>query len=150
MASHWYNEALRAIMAGELDLNAHDIRVALLMTNTTADTENGGKTTISGGSGFTTLDEFDGSGYVRKQLATEAVNKDDANDRAEFDADDVTWTALGAGTRSVAGILVYRHITNDADSIPIAWIEFASAKTPDGSNFTVEWDAEGILQIALA
>lgn len=149
MATHWYNEALRAIMAGELDLNAHDIRVALLMTNTTADTENDGKTTISGGTGFTTLDEFDGSGYVRKALANEAVNKDDANDRAEFDADDVTWTALGAGTRSIAGILVYRHVTTDADSVPIAWLEFATPKTPDGSDLTVQWNAEGLLQLAL-
>ena len=40
MASRIYNEALRAIAAGEIDLNAADIRARLLMTNTTADTDN--------------------------------------------------------------------------------------------------------------
>lgn len=147
MATRVYNELKRAALAAYLAGGA-DIRIALLMTNTTADTENDGKTTISGGTGFTTLDDFDGANYVRKALTTEAVNKDDGNDRAEFDADDVTWTALGAGTRSIQGILVYKHVTNDADSVPIAWLEFSSVKTPDGSDFTVQWDAEGILQLA--
>lgn len=141
MASHWFNEAARGVFAGEIDLNADDIRIALLSTNTTADTENDAITTVDG---ITTLDEFDGANYVRKALANEAVNKDDTNDRAEFDADDVTWTSLGAGTRSVAGILVYKHVTNDTDSIPIAWVEVSG--TPDGNDFTVQWNAEGILQ----
>ena len=145
MATHVFNEAKRAILAGEIDLNAHDIRIALLMTNTTADTENDGIVNVDD---FTTLDEFDGANYVRKALTTEAVNKDDANDRAEFDADDVTWTALGAGTRSIAGILVFKFVTADTDNVPIAWLEFSSVKTPDGSDFTVQWNAEGILQAA--
>ena len=145
MASQVYNEFKRASAAGEIDLNADDIRIALLMTNTTADTENDGKTFISD---FTTLDEFDGSGYVRKALANEAVNLDDPNDRAEFDADDVTFTALGAGTRSVQGVLLYKEGASDAARRIIAWLEFATVKTPDGSDFTVAWNAQGILQLA--
>lgn len=145
MATHVFNEAKRALLAGELDLNGHDIRAMLVMTNTTVDTENDGISTISQ---FTTLDEFNGSGYTRKALANEAVNKDDGNDRAEFDADDVTWTALGAGSRSVQGVLIYRHVTNDADSVPICFLEFATAKTPDGSDFVLQFDPEGILQAA--
>jgi len=144
MATKVYNEAVRAIMAGEIDLNADDIRIQLLMTNTTADTENDAVVTISN---FTTLDEFDGANYVVKALTSEAVNKDDANDRAEFDADDVVYTALGAGTRSIAGVLLYKHIDGtDANDKVIAWLEFATPKTPDGSDFTVVWNVEGILQ----
>lgn len=144
MASVIYNEFKRGSAAGEIDLNADDIRVALLMTNTTADTENDGVNFVAD---FTTLDEMDGANYVRKALANEAVNKDDANDRAEFDADDVTWTALGNGTRAVQGALVYKHVTNDADSIPIAFIEFAATQNPGGSDFTIQWDAEGLLNL---
>ncbi len=145
MASHLFNVAKRKILRGELAFHTADMRVALLSTNTTADTQNDGISFIAD---LTTLDEFDGAGYVRKALANEAVNLDDPNDRAEFDADNVTWSSLGAGTRSVQGLLLYVHVTNDADSIPVAWIEFASVKTPDGSDFTVNWDAEGILQAA--
>jgi hypothetical protein len=142
MASQVYNEAKRAIAAGEYDLNADDIRVRLEMTNTTADTQNDG---IVNFANFTTNDPSDGSGYVDKALATEAVNKDDANDRAEFDADDVTWTALGAGTRALAGAVIYKFVDGtNANDLPIAWVEFSA--TPDGSDFTISWNAEGILQ----
>lgn len=142
MASLIYNEFKRANAAAEIDLNADDIRAVLVMTNTTVDTDNDGITLMNG---FTTLDEMDGANYVRKALANEAVNKDDPNDRAEFDADNVVWSGLGNGTRQVQGVLIYKHVTNDTDSIPIAFIEFAASQDPGGSDFTVSWDAEGIL-----
>lgn len=143
MASQVYNEAKRGIAAGEIDLNADDMRIRLLMTNTTADTENDAIVNIAD---FTTLDTFDGANYVDKALASEAVNKDDANDRAEFDADDLTWTALGAGTRSIAGALLYKYVDGtDANDLVVAWIEFSA--TPDGNNFQLNWNAEGILQL---
>lgn len=143
MASQIYNEFKEELAKANIDLDGDDIRVALLMSNTTADTENDGMNFVDD---FTTLDECDGANYVRKALASEAVNKDDPNDRAEFDADDVTWSALGVGTRQTTGALIYKHVTNDTDSIPIAWVEFASAVTHDGTDFTIQWNTEGILQ----
>lgn len=147
MASFVYNEAKRAVAAGELDLNAHDMRVALLMTNTTADTQNDGIVTVGD---LSTLDEMDGTNYSSpgKALANEAVNKDDPNDRAEFDADDVTWTALGNGTRQIAGALLYKFVTNITSSLPVAWIEFSSSTNPGGADFTLQWNSEGILQFS--
>lgn len=145
MASVIYNEFKRANAAGEIDLNADDIRIQLVMTNTTCDTENDAVVNIAD---FTTLDEMDGTNYVVKALANEAVNKDDTNDRAEFDADDVTYTALGNGTRAVQGALVYKHVDGtDANDLVIAFIEFSSTQNPGGSDFTISWDAEGILQL---
>lgn len=150
MASQVYNEFKRASAAAEIDLDAagDDIRIALLMTNTTADTENAGILFVGGGNGFATLDDFDGANYpaIRKSLANQIVNKDDGSDRAEFDADDITYTALGVGTRAVAGALIYKFITDDDASIPIAWFQFTG--NPDGNDFTLQWDAEGILQLA--
>ena len=145
MASHWFNYAKQQLMNGGIDLDTDDIRAGLFMSNTTIDTENDGISTISG---FTTLDECDGAGYSRLALTGEAVNLDDANDRAEFDADDANFGAVSAATRDVIGALVYKHVTNDTDSIPIAWVEFATAKTMDGSNFTIQWNTEGILQLS--
>lgn len=145
MASQVYNEFKRASAAGEIDLNADDIRVALLMTTTTADTENSGITTVSG---FGTLGETAGANYVRKACATETVTKDDPNNRAEFTFDPITWTALGNGAADLQGMLVYKHVTNDTDSIPICWVEFSANQSPGGSDFTVTPDAEGILQLS--
>lgn len=135
MSSFVYNCAKAGFLNGSIDLDTHDIRAALVMANTTCDTDNDG---ISFVAGFTTLDEQDGSGYVRKALSNETVTKDDTNDRGAFSADNVTWTALGAGTRAVAGVLIYKHVTNDADSIPIMFLEFSA--TPDGNNFVLKWN----------
>ena len=145
MASQVYNAAKKGLLDGSIDLDTDDIRAILVMANTTGDTENDTKVYVGD---LTTLDEHDGANYVRKALANEAVNKDDANDRAEFSADDVTWSSLGAGTRNCVGLILYKHVTNDADSPLIAYVEFASPVTNDGSNFTVQWNAEGILQAA--
>lgn len=145
MASFVYTPAKTALLNGDLDLAAHDIRVLLVMTNTTADTDQD----LANPGDFGTLDEMDGANYVRKALASEAVNEDTANNRAEFDAADVTWTALGAGTRQIAGLVVFRFVTNDADHVNIAYIDTGGFPiTANGGDLTVQWNAEGILQAA--
>jgi hypothetical protein len=117
------------------------------MTNTTCDTENDGIATFAN---FTTIDKHDGANADNaKALANEAVNLDDTNDRAEFDADDTTWTALGNGTRAIQGALIYKYVDGtDTNDIPIAFIDFAVAQNPGGSDFTITWNAEGILQLS--
>lgn len=147
MASVVYNEFKRASAAGEIDLNAGatTIKARLVMSNTTCDTENDGKAFLAD---FTTIDVCDSAGYVDGELSTKAINKDDPNDRAEFAADNETWAALAVCTRQIVGVLIYKFVTADADSVPIAYLEFAAPKTPDGSDFTVQWDAQGILQLA--
>lgn len=148
MANFVYTPAKSKLLSADLDLNSHDIRVAIVMTNTTADTEQDAATL----SAFTTLDEYDGANYARKALANEIVNTDTTNDRGEFDADDFTWTALGAGTRQAAALLLYRYVdgTAAADQ-PIAYIDTTSPSvfpfSGNGGDVAVAWNAEGILQL---
>ena len=146
MASLVYNNAMLDSVTGDLDLaeGQDDIRVALLMTNTTGDTDEESANVAAIG----TLDEMDGANYARKTLASQAVAIDTSNDRVEFDFEDLTWSSLGNGTRDVQGMLVLQHNTNDSDSIPIVFVEFSSNQSPGGSDFTVTMDAEGVLQIA--
>lgn len=114
-----YNEFKRALAEGEIDLGSDDIRVMLLMTNTTADADDDANTISAIG----TLDEYNGANYARKALANEAVVENAGSNRAEFQADDVVWSALGTGTRQCQAALVYKHVTNDADSVPICYID---------------------------
>ena len=138
-----YTPAKTALLNADLDFATHDIRVILVMTNTTADTEQDAQFVGN----ITTLDEMDGSGYGRAALGSEAVNEDAANNRAEFDAADAVFTNLGAGTRNVQGAIVYRHVTNDADSPLIAFIDTGGFPyTANGATLTITWNAEGILQ----
>lgn len=146
MASHLFNNAKSRLMKADLDLDeaGDDMRAILCMTNTTADTQNDG---IVNTSGITTLDEMDGANYARVALANQVVNLDDANDRAEWDADDMVFAALGNGTRQVQGVLIHEFVTSDAASFPFVWVEFASTVNPGGSTFTVAWNSEGIVQL---
>ena len=143
MASNVKNIAKSRTWSADMDLNADDMRLILVMTNTTADTDVDADNT-----GTYTLDEMDGTNYARQALANEAVNVDDTNDRAEFDADDVSISSLGNGTRQMQGALIHEHITNDAGSFPFVFVEFSSTINPGGSNFSVAWSAEGIAQLS--
>lgn len=137
-----YTRAKRDIFNADIDFNLpHDFRIILVDNTTTADTEEDAATI----SAFTTLGELSGAGYVRKALANEVVNEDTVNNRAEFDADDITWTGIDAGTAQA--MILYKHVTNDTDSIPIAYIDTGGFPiNTNGGDLTVQWNAEGILQ----
>lgn len=123
---------------------ASDIRGRLLMSNTTADTENN-KATLSA---YTTIDTFDGSGATNNfALTSEASAVDSVNNRVELDAADAAYGALGNGTLQIQGILLFFFVTNDSDSIPLCFIQFSSNVDPGGATLTVQWSAEGIIQV---
>ena len=143
MASLVQNNAKRAIAAGEIDLDLDDIRCALLMNNTTADTD-AGQTVLTG---FGTLGDCDATGTSRQALASEAVTVDTPNNRAEFDAVDASFTGLGGDASfDYQGVLIYKHVTNDTDSIPIAFIEFTAQLALTATQVDIPWNVEGILQ----
>ena len=148
MASRIYNEALRAIAAGEIDLNAADIRAKLLMTNTTADTDNDAVVNVAD---ITTLDLCDAAGYADIDMSGLAVNKDDPNDRAEFDAADLVFSGLGGdGTRDYQGVLLYVYVDGGAGDKVIAFVDFTADIPKAATQVTVPWDAQGIIQFAQA
>lgn len=149
MASVIYNKALQQIAAGEYDLNGDDIRARLVMTNTTCDTENDGIEQLAD---FTTIDIADATGYADIDMASLAVNLDDGNNRAEFDAADLVFSGLsGDATRDYQGVLLYIYVdgTNTND-LALAFIDFTSDIPSAATEVTVPWDAEGILQFTQA
>jgi hypothetical protein len=145
MANFVYNEAKNQLLRAGIDFTSADIRVLLVMTNTTADTEDDVNTIGA----LTTLDEYDGSGYSAggAALTGETVVEDAGNNRAYFDASDVTFTALGAGTRQCQGALLYKFVSSVSASLPIGFIDTGGFPfTGNGSNVTLQWNAAGILQ----
>lgn len=138
-----YIPAKQKLWSGQIDLDTDDIRCMLLMTSTTADTETS-KEFINQ---FTTLDEFNGAGYVRQVLTNEAVNADAGNSRAEFDADDPAFGALSNGTRAFQGAMLFKFVTNDTDSIPLCWLPNSPGANvnPGGSTISLQWSVEGIM-----
>ena len=141
MASVMYLRGISTLLAA---FASTDIRIALLMTNTTADTENTGLTNVAD---IATLDECNSTGYARVALGTEAVNVDVGNVRVELDGTDTVFSGLGGdASRAIQGALVYKHVTNDADSPVIAFIDFTSDIPATATQVTIPWNAEGIIQ----
>lgn len=149
MADFVYTIGLSGLMDGTIDLNTHDIRVRLVMTNTTADTDDGtgrDAATIAA----ITMDEMDGASYPTGGgvLAAESVAPDTANNRGVFDANDLTFTTLGQGTRKVQAAIVVKSIGQDGTDIPIYYIESGfdppTGVDANGGDFKITWHANGI------
>lgn len=85
-------------------------------------------------------------GYARQTLGTKTITEDDGNNRAELSAGNATFTALVTG-QTAAGAIVAKNTGNDATSPLIAFLDFADLPT-NGGNITVQWNAEGIVQIS--
>ena len=161
MADFAYTYGLLKIALGDVHWDSDDIRFILCMNTTTATAEGStgrDATFISG----ITLDEMDGDsdGLARPPvfasrdqltIVTNQVTADVSNNRAEIDANNFTISSLLAGTRAIQGIIVYFHVTNDAASVPLLWIDSGGFPfTANGGDLVLSWNAEGIGQITSA
>ncbi len=151
MASFLYNRAKKEMIDGTIDIDTDAGIKAMLVTSSYV--ANADHDFVDEAGANDPIDhELSGTGYVagfgnsgRKALATKAVNEDDANDRAEFDADDLTWTGIDAGT--AAAVIIIKENTADTDSVLIAYIDTGGFPiVTNGGDLTIAWNAEGILQ----
>lgn len=131
-----YNNFKEQILLGELDLgNGADTIKVMLVT--------GYSLVIDGDLGYSDVSgvEESGTGYSAggETLGSQAVSQDDANDRADFDGADVTWTGLDVGTPNYAIMYDDTH----ASKYLIAAFEIATAS--NGGDYTLQWHTDGIL-----
>ena len=152
MATFVYNLAAADIADGTIDLLTNTIKVMLVTSSYVANRDD--DVVDAGGANDAVDHEISVSGYVagwgnsgRKALVNKTVTEDDANDRAEFDAADITWTALGAGATIAAAILIKEGGANDTTSRLIAYLDIADTPT-NGGDFTLQMDAQGIIQFS--
>lgn len=123
------------------------VKVILASTAYTPDKDHDFADSITGGG----TKELSGTGYAagfggsgRKALASKTVTKDNATDAAFFDAADVTWTGINAGTIGYA--VVIKEVTNDADSPILCVVDVADLVT-NGSDYTLQWATDGVFKI---
>lgn len=144
MASGWYNVGKSGVLGGSIDLESDTIKYMLVDDTYIFDDAHDFVDDISG-------DEVSGTGYTggfggagRKTLASKSTATDQANNRGEFSADPVTWTGLDVGT--VRAAIAIKEVTNDADSIPIYYLDLSDTVST-GGDFTVTADAQGYAQL---
>lgn len=130
MASAYYNIGLEKFIssATRIDLTGDTIRVRPVRVSgyTFAATHStmSSVTAASGGPGDVTL----GS----KVLGT-------GTDGGNFDAADAVFTAWAAGA-AIDALVIFKFVTNDAGSTPIAYIDGFSV-VPNGGDITFQWQA---------
>jgi hypothetical protein len=155
MASFWYTKAVRKMLQRDatdaIDLDGDTIKVGL---STATHVPNKDDTFLDDAGADDFVDgEATGTGYTggfagagRKSLANKAVTDDLTNDRAKFDADDLTWTAYDP-TSACAQATVMKEITSNALSPVIINLDFADVD-PAGNDFVLQFHADGIGYIA--
>ena len=100
-------------------------------------------------------DRITGSNGGDKTGITGAWTVDDANDRAELTLAAQTWSALGdptPGTECGGAIVYDNNPASDADKTLLCFIDtvtgFSFPFTPNGSDFTLTFPSEGLIQLA--
>lgn len=152
MASFVYNKAAQEIADGTVDLLNDTIKTMLV---TSAYTPNRDDLVVDAGGANDALDaEISVSGYTggwggsgRKALTSKTLTTDNANDRAEFDADNLTWSTLGTGATIAAMVVIKEGGANDTTSRLIAYLDVTDTPT-NGGDVTFTFDAEGIIQFS--
>lgn len=140
MASFIYNNAREALLNGDIDLTSDTIKVALVTASYTPDQD------AHDAWDDVSANEVSSSGYTAggATLSSKTVTQDNTNDRAVFDAADVSWTGVTFSTRY--GV-VYKDTGTPATSLLIALLDWGSTKSPSAENFSLTWDANGILRL---
>jgi hypothetical protein len=73
-------------------------------------------------------------------LSATGVSEDDVGEKGVFSAANITWPTA---TITAYGAFIYRT----SDSFPICAIDFGGAKTSTAGDFTIQWNAAGIINL---
>lgn len=139
MANVIYNAFKKNIANGSIDLDTDTIKVALVTSTYTPNQD-----THEFFSDVT--NEVTGTGYTAggATLASKTVTADNTDNEGVFDAADVTWSS---STITARGAVVYKSTGTASTSPLICYIDFGADKVSDSGTFTIQWDAEGILNL---
>lgn len=142
MATVIYNSFHRDLANGSIDLDTDTIKVMLVTSSYTPDKDHDKRDDIT--------NEVSATGYTTggATLANKTVTADNTDDEGVFDADDVTWSSSSITAR---GAVLYksRGGASSADEL-IMYVDFGGDYTSTASDFTITWNAEGILNWAQA
>ncbi len=90
--------------------------------------------------------EVVGAGYTLggMTIPNPTVTQDNANDRAVWDGDDITWAA---STITARGAVIYQDVGTAATDRLVTFLDFVTDQTSTGGNFNLNFNAIGILTL---
>lgn len=141
------NDTKVDIIDGTIDLDGDVLRVLLHKTSgLTLDIDNDH---FLSDVAFTELAD---ASYARQTVSGVAASVDDTDDEAVLDGTDVTFSSL-AGGESIEGAILYRQVGGDDttpgnDEVIGHIITSEMPLTTNGSDVVLQWNSEGILNLA--
>lgn len=129
MSSFVTNRGSLDVQNGTIAFLADTIKARLVPSSVTPDKDN---TVMTGLTAIGT----------DQTLGSKTRTEDTTNDRIVYDAADPTWTAVASGS-TIGWVVVYKFVTNDADSVPLFVIDLTDTPT-NGGDITVQFSASGI------
>ena len=132
-----YNSYKRDAGVGTVDWLTDTIKVALVTSSYSVDVDL-----------HTFFDditnEITGTGYVAggATVGTKTATQDNTDNEGVMDAANTTWSTA---TFTARGAVVYKVGASAATSPLIGFINFGQDESPSAANFTITWNAEGII-----
>jgi len=92
-----------------------------------------------------------GDGYTAggATLASLSVTQDNANDRALFDADNVTWSSLGALSPATPSHAILRNDTPESPADPLVCYIVLGTTATNGGDYTIQFSTSPSAIISL-
>lgn len=140
MADVIYNSFFRDLSNGSIDLDTDTFKLMLVTSSYTANSDTHAKRSDI-------TNEVSGTGYTAggATLASVTLTLDNTGDQVVWDAADVTWSS---STITARGAVLYksRGGASSADEL-VKYFDFGSDQSSSNGNFTVQFNASGILQV---
>lgn len=143
MPSKLYGNFLLKALNKEVDFDTDTIKVALLTSSYTPDQD--AHDYFNDVSTY----EVSGTGYTAggNTLASKTATYDSATNVIILDAADTTWAS---STITARYAVIYDSTGTSSTSALIGYVDFGSDQASTNGNFTITWDATGIVRITVA
>lgn len=144
----WYGRASLHLAAGDIDYDAHDIKVALMQTGYVFDQD-----AHEDYADIVSAEIAAGSGYVAGglSLGTKSITYDAATNRTRLFAANSVWTPGNGESLSAAHAIIYKDSGTDATSWLMGYVNFGATITAVGAPLTINWDTtDGLLYLQTA
>jgi hypothetical protein len=144
MASKLYGKFIQKALNKEVDWDSDTIKVALLTSSYTPNQD------VHDYFDDVVANEVTGVGYTAggNTLASKTSVYDAGTNVLVLDAADTTWSASTI-TAQYAVVYDASGATN-ADKVLIGYVDFGSNQSSSNGNFTITWDATGIVRVTVA
>jgi hypothetical protein len=133
-----YTTGITAFLQKLMDWDADSWKCALVTSTYTYDPDHDTYADLT--------NEITNTGYSAGGNAMTTIDaaNDDTNDRSECDASDTTFSSISAGDQPGEACVYNSTVTNNL----IANCVLTTPPAPNGGDYVIQWDAEGVFWIS--